>query len=76
MTTRSQKRKTVAEIASGDFAAYVVENSQPEISVEISSKSPKIQSDSETDSTHSASTTTPIKSKVTTSVSSRNTERS
>ena len=124
MTTRSQKRKAVAELVLEDFEASVAENSQTENLV--ASKSPKTQaeklheiktslrkeilsdltkilaenqkemlkltaptvkkstipqnledSDSETENTHPASTSTPINSKATTSkntpISSRNT---
>ena len=42
MTTRSQK-KTVAELASGEFESSVAEKSQPENLVAGPSKSPKIQ---------------------------------
>ena len=45
MTTRSQKRKTVAELTSGDFEASVAENSQTVNLVAEPSKSPKIQAD-------------------------------
>ena len=45
MTTRSQKRKAVAELASGEFEAFVSGNSQPENLVAGASKSPKIQSE-------------------------------
>ena len=124
MTTRSQKRKAVAELVLEDFEASVAENSQTENLV--ASKFPKIQaekldeiktslrkeilsdltkilaenqkemlkltaptvkkstitqnledSDSETENTHPALASTPIKSKATTSkntpISSRNT---
>ena len=43
MTTRSQKRKAVAELASGDFEASVTENSPPENLIASSTKSPRIQ---------------------------------
>ena len=43
MTTRSQKRKAVAELVSGDFEACVAENSPPENFIASSSKSPKIE---------------------------------
>ena len=44
MTTRSQKRTTVAEPASGEFEASTAENNQTESFVAGASKSPKIQS--------------------------------
>ena len=43
MTTRSQKRKAVAELSSGDFETSVTENNPPENLVASSSKSPKLQ---------------------------------
>ena len=43
MTTRSQKKKTVAELVSGDFETSVTENNPSEILVASSSKSPRIQ---------------------------------
>ena len=43
MTTRSQKRKVVAALVSGDFEASVTENSPPENLVARSSKSPRKQ---------------------------------
>ena len=43
MTTRSQKRKAVAEIVSGGFETSVTEDSPPENLVASSSKSPRIQ---------------------------------
>ena len=45
MTTRSQKRKAVAELASGDFETSVAENSPSEHLIASSSKSPRIQSE-------------------------------
>ena len=45
MTTRSQKRKAVAELASGDFETSIAENSPSENLVASSSKSPRIQSE-------------------------------
>ena len=45
MTTRSQKRKAAAELASGDFETSVAENSPSENLIASSSKSPKIQSE-------------------------------
>ena len=43
MTTRSQKRKAVAELVSGEFEASVTENSPPENLLASSSKSPRKQ---------------------------------
>ena len=43
MTTRSQKRKAVAELASGEFEASTSENNLVENLVAGPSKSPKIQ---------------------------------
>ena len=43
MTTRSQRRKAVAELVSGDFETSVVENNPRENLVASSSKSPRIQ---------------------------------
>ena len=43
MTTRSQKRKAVAELVSGEFEASIVESNQPENLIAGPSKSPKIQ---------------------------------
>ena len=43
MTTRSQKRKPVAELASGEFEASTTENIQTESYVAGPSKSPKVQ---------------------------------
>ena len=45
MTTRSQKRKVVCELASGEFETSVAENSQPENLVAGPSKSPKLQAE-------------------------------
>ena len=45
MTTRSQKRKAVAELASGDFETSVTENFPPEALVASSSKIPRIESE-------------------------------
>ena len=42
MTTRSQKRKAVAELVSGDFETSVTENFPPETLVASSSKIPRI----------------------------------
>ena len=44
MTTRSQKRKAVAELVSGDFETSVTENLPPEALVASSSKIPRIES--------------------------------
>ena len=43
MTPRSQKRKAVAELVSGDFEASITVNNPPENLVASSSKSPRIQ---------------------------------
>ena len=43
MTTRSQKRKAVAEMVSGEFEASVAGNNQPEILIAGPSKSPRVQ---------------------------------
>ena len=43
MTIRSQKRKAVAELVSGDFETSVTENSPPENLVASSSKVPRIE---------------------------------
>ena len=43
MTTRSQKRKAVAELVSGDFEISVTENFPPETLVASSSKIPRIE---------------------------------
>ena len=45
MTTRSQKRKAVAELASGEFEASKAENNQTESSVAARSKYTKFQSE-------------------------------
>ena len=45
MTTRTQERKVVAELASGEFETSGAENSQPEKLVTGPSKSPKIQAE-------------------------------
>ena len=43
MTTRSQKRKAVAELVSGDFEASVAENSASENLIASSSKFPRVK---------------------------------
>ena len=43
MTTRSQKRKAVAELASGDFETAVVENNSYENLIDGPSKNPRIE---------------------------------
>ena len=43
MTTRSQKRKAVAELVSGESETSVTENNQPENLIAEPSKSPRIQ---------------------------------
>ena len=43
MTTRSQKRKIVAELVSGDFETSVTENFPPDTLVASSSKIPRIE---------------------------------
>ena len=43
MTTRSQKRKAVAELASGEFETPTAYNNQPENLVAIPSKSSRVQ---------------------------------
>ena len=43
MTTRSRKRKAVAELVSGDFETSIAENNPPENLVASFSKSPRIQ---------------------------------
>ena len=43
MTTRSQKRKAVAELVSGDFETSITENFPPENLVASSSKIPRIE---------------------------------
>ena len=45
MTSRSHKRKAVAELASGEFEAFVAENSHSENLLAGPSKSPKIQTE-------------------------------
>ena len=45
MTTGSQKRKTVADLVSGDFGASLAENSQTETLVAEPSKSPKYEAE-------------------------------
>ena len=45
MTTRSQKRKTVAELASGDFETPVVENNSNENLTAGPSKNPRIETE-------------------------------
>ena len=46
MTTRSQKRKAVAELVSGDFEVSVAENSPSENLVASSSKVPRVEPES------------------------------
>ena len=43
MTTRSQKRKAVAELVSGDFEASVAENTSSENLMAGSSKVPRVE---------------------------------
>ena len=43
MTTRSHKRKAVAELVSGDFDAIVVENAQPENLIAAPSKTLRVE---------------------------------
>ena len=43
MTTRSQKRKAVAELASGDFEASIAENNTTENLIAGPSKNPRIE---------------------------------
>ena len=43
MTTRSQKKKAVAELVSGDFETSITENFPPETLVASSSKIPRIE---------------------------------
>ena len=43
MTTISQKRKTVAELVSGDFEASIAENNPPENLVSGLSKTPRVE---------------------------------
>ena len=49
MTTRSQKRKAVAELNSGDFETSVTENSPSENLVASSSKIPRLEPESLTE---------------------------
>ena len=49
MTTRSQKRKAVAELVSGDFETSVTENFPPETLVASSSKIPRVEPESLTE---------------------------
>ena len=43
MTTRSQKRKTVAELVSGDFEASLAENNSSENLIASSSKNHRLE---------------------------------
>ena len=43
MTTRSQKRKAIAELASGDFEASLAENNSTEDLIPSSSKNPRLE---------------------------------
>ena len=43
MTTRSQKRKAVAELASGDFEASIAENNPAENLIPSTSKNPRLE---------------------------------
>ena len=43
MTTRSQKRKVVAELVSGDFEAFLAENNSTENPITSSSKNPRLE---------------------------------
>ena len=43
MATRSQKRKAVAQLASGEFETPTVQNTQSENKIAGPSKSPKVQ---------------------------------
>ena len=43
MTTRSKKRKAVAELVSGEFEASLAENNQPENLIAGPSKSPRVE---------------------------------
>ena len=43
MTTRSQKRKAIAELASGDFEASLAENNSTENLIPSSSKNPRLE---------------------------------
>ena len=45
MTTRSQKRKAVAELVSGDFETSITENNSPENLIASSSKNPRLESE-------------------------------
>ena len=45
MITRSQKRKAVAELASGDFETPVVENNSNENLIAGPSKNPRIETE-------------------------------
>ena len=45
MTTRSQKRKAVEELASADSETPLSGNSQNENAVAVTSKSPKVQAE-------------------------------
>ena len=45
MTTRSQKRKAVAELVSGDFETPVVENNSTENLIAGSSKNPRMETE-------------------------------
>ena len=49
MTTRSQKRKAVAELVSGDFETSVAENSPSENLIASSSKIPRVEPESLTE---------------------------
>ena len=49
MTTRSHKRKAVAELVSGDFETSVTENFPPETLVASSSKIPRVEPESLTE---------------------------
>ena len=49
MTTRSQKRKAVAELVSGDFETSVTENFPPETLVASSGKIPRVEPESLTE---------------------------
>ena len=43
MTTRSQKRKAIAELMSGDFEASLAENNSTETLIASSSKNPRLE---------------------------------
>ena len=43
MTTRSQKRKAIAELASGDFETSLTENNSTENLIPSSSKNPRLE---------------------------------